>query len=376
MTLPQGRLKSIDSLRGVAALSVLAYHLAHGGYIAKGPDAIQGIRDALFVLPASFGFTGVYLFFVISGFCIHLKAARMIARGEEPRIEFIPFWKRRFVRLYPAYIAALALYLGAQWHSGAVHLTPFFAWDVASHLLMLHNLDARTVYTISGVLWTLAIEEQLYLAYFVLLRLRSRYGWAVTLAVCAGARVAWFAMAWGASKAFGWRVPFIESAAGSWVIWALGALSVEWAVGAVSLRPAFASLRLSAIGLAACAAGAALHVVYPQGLYHLAAWFLLQPMWGLAYFLMLNAAVKFEARWSQAGGLPAAASVLVSMGTISYSLYLTHDFVLAALPGSGWLKLAASLAFAAAFYSLFERPFMPSGGSSVPARDASLAGAA
>ncbi len=37
------------------------------------------------------------------------------------------------------------------------------------HLLMLHNLDPNTCYTINGVFWTLAIEEQLYLAYFLLL---------------------------------------------------------------------------------------------------------------------------------------------------------------------------------------------------------------
>ena len=52
------------------------------------------------------------------------------------------------------------------------------------HLLMLHNLDPHTCYTINGVFWTLAIEEQLYLAYFLLLFLRVRFGWGVTIAVC------------------------------------------------------------------------------------------------------------------------------------------------------------------------------------------------
>ena len=37
--------------------------------------------------------------------------------------------------------------------------------------------------------WTLAIEEQLYLAYFLLLFLRVRWGWGVTIAVCLFARV-------------------------------------------------------------------------------------------------------------------------------------------------------------------------------------------
>ena len=87
-------------------------------------------------------------------------------------------------------IALLLFLLLAAWTVG-LNLTHFFFYDIGMHLLMLHNLDPHTCYTINGVFWTLAIEEQLYLAYFLLLFLRVRWGWGVTIAVCLLARLAW-----------------------------------------------------------------------------------------------------------------------------------------------------------------------------------------
>ncbi len=61
--------------------------------------------------------------------------------------------------------------------TAGIDVTHFFVYDVVMHLLMLHNLDPHTCYSINGVFWTLAVEEQLYLAYFLLLFLRNRWGW-------------------------------------------------------------------------------------------------------------------------------------------------------------------------------------------------------
>ena len=60
---------------------------------------------------SSFGYIGVFLFFVISGFCIHLQWAKSQAQGQPQSIKFGAFWKRRFRRLYPPYLIALALFL-------------------------------------------------------------------------------------------------------------------------------------------------------------------------------------------------------------------------------------------------------------------------
>ena len=51
------------------------------------------------------------VFFVISGFCIHLQWARARAHHQEGQIQFGAFWKRRIRRLYPPYLIALVLFL-------------------------------------------------------------------------------------------------------------------------------------------------------------------------------------------------------------------------------------------------------------------------
>jgi peptidoglycan/LPS O-acetylase OafA/YrhL len=70
-----GRLQSIDALRGAAALGVVLYHA-----VFQTPNAVPNnlFRWPVKVLQfgSSFGYIGVFLFFVISGFCIHLRWAK------------------------------------------------------------------------------------------------------------------------------------------------------------------------------------------------------------------------------------------------------------------------------------------------------------
>ncbi len=115
------------------------------------------------------------------------------------------------------------------------------------HLLMLHNLDPHTCYTINGVFWTLAIEEQLYLAYFLLLFLRVRWGWGVTIAVCLGARFAWMLFSHLVWMKSGFGVPVPEAAASHWFTWALGAIGVEVMFGLIQLPRWARDLRLATI---------------------------------------------------------------------------------------------------------------------------------
>src|SRR5690348_12342622 len=148
------RLRGIDALRGAAALGVVLYHAVDQSAKAL-PASLFQYPARLVQLASSFGYIGVFLFFVISGFCIHLQWAKSKAAGTEPEIRFIPFWKRRFRRLYPPYIIALLLFFLVAASTLGISLTRFFFYDLGMHLLMLHNLDARTTYTINGVFWTL-----------------------------------------------------------------------------------------------------------------------------------------------------------------------------------------------------------------------------
>src|SRR5258705_8650083 len=243
------RLRSIDALRGIAAFGVVLYHAVTQGPQLV-PDNLLRYPVRLVQFGSSFGYVGVFLFFVISGFCIHLQWAKARAAGQEPEIPFGPFWKRRIRRLYPPYLMALALYLGLTAWTVGIDITHFFIYDIGMHVLMLHNLDPKTCYSINGVFWTLAIEEQLYLAYFLLLFLRKRWGWVTTLAVCLAARVGWMFLVNWLKNSYGINTPLSEAAMTHWFTWALGAVSVEAAFGLIKLPDWAGKLRFGLIALA------------------------------------------------------------------------------------------------------------------------------
>ncbi|HEX8457790.1 MAG TPA: acyltransferase [Pyrinomonadaceae bacterium] len=366
-----GRVLSLDAMRGVAAVVVVVYH-ALGVAPQTAYAGWQWWLPTVTAWVVHFGYAGIFLFFVISGFCIHLHWARARAAGvEHPSIDFYTFWKRRVRRLYPPYLAALVLYLGYNAYQTAPDLNGFYLWDAALHLLMLHNVDMRTTYSINGAFWTLAIEEQLYLAYFLLLWLRIRYGWARTLAVCLGARVLWLVIGRAVGYAFGLSIPVTEAAATNWFIWALGALGVEAALGVVRL-PEWCYRWQTGAGALLLAMALATGLPYVNHLVwlHDAGWLLMHPAWGLGFFVMVNAAVRAEGRRR---ALSQHASrffmALAGLGLISYSLYLTHLFVLMQWYWFGFTQFhirtvalvvmtPLSILFAWLFFRLFERPFM------------------
>lgn len=340
-TLNSGRLISIDALRGVAALGVVLYHavLQTGGALPHNflRWPIKGIEFL-----SSFGYIGVFLFFVISGFCIHLQWARARTKGSDPQIKFGSFWKRRLRRLYPPYLIALALFLAMAALSTGIDLTHFFIYDLVMHLLMLHNLDPATCYSINGVFWTLAVEEQLYLAYFLLLFLRKRFGWGPTLAICALARVGWFYFSHGVWLASGVGIPVPEGALSHWFTWALGAIAVEAWFGLVKLPKWCNNFWLGTI---AVIAGSAISELLPRlpkdTLLHDIGWFLMHPLLGFGFFALVNCAVRWErerglkqSAAQEATGevrtskIPLLVSVAATLGIFSYSLYLTHELVI------------------------------------------------
>ncbi len=363
------RLRSIDALRGIAALGVVFYHAIETGKHTL-PNNLLDYPIRLLQFLSSFGYIGVFLFFVISGFCIHLQWAKAKATGVEPDVRFGPFWKRRLRRLYPPYVIAIACYLLlTAWVSG-LDLTHFFFYDLGMHLLMLHNLDPHTCYTINGIFWTLAIEEQLYLAYFLLLFLRVRWGWGVTIAICLFARFGWMAFSHLMWLKYGIGVPVPEAAASYWFVWALGAIGVEAMFGLIQLPRWTRDLRLATLLIvAACAWSYYLPGIPKEYFVNNICWFFIHPLWGLGFFIVINRLVLTEQSWIRRTTVPATISIFATIGIFSYSLYLTHSLVIMQSwrwTTPAWLQsvnvllitLPASILFAWVFFWFCERPFM------------------
>lgn len=372
------RLRGIDALRGVAALGVVFYHAVEQGQNVLPNNFLQyPVRVVQFA--SSFGYIGVFLFFVISGFCIHLQWAKAKAAGIDPDIRFGPFWKRRLRRLYPPYLIAILLYLLLTAFSIGIDVTHFFVYDVVMHLLMLHNLDPHTCYTINGVFWTLAIEEQLYLAYFLLLFIRVRWGWGVTIAVCLLARVAWMGLSHIVWLKTGFGIPVPESAAAHWFTWALGAIGVEVAFGLIRLRGWSRNLPLAAaLIVGASALSTSLPLIHKDTFLHNASWYLIHPLWGLGFFILVNKMVLAEQSWLRQAKLPSLVSIFSTLGIFSYSIYLTHELVIMqswrwVTPGRLQLEnvlvavIPATILFAWVFFWFCEKPFMVRRAPSVPA---------
>jgi peptidoglycan/LPS O-acetylase OafA/YrhL len=363
------RLRGIDALRGAAALGVVFYHAVDQSHKVL-PNNLFQYPIRLVQFTSSFGYIGVFLFFVISGFCIHLQWARAKAGGTEPDIRFGAFWKRRIRRLYPPYIITLLLFLLLAAATAGVNVTHFFVYDVGMHLLMLHNLDPNTCYTINGVFWTLAIEEQLYLAYFLLLFIRMRRGWRTTIAVCLFARLAWMGFSHIVWLKTGVGIPVPEAAASHWFTWALGALGVEVFFGLTTLRGWSRDLRLATVLIvAASALSSYLPYISKDMFLHDFSWFLIHPLWGLGFFIVVNRTVLAEQSWLHRARLPSILSVLATLGVFSYSIYLTHELVIMQSwrwTNPSWWQLVnvfvvvvpAVILFAWVFFWFCEKPFM------------------
>jgi peptidoglycan/LPS O-acetylase OafA/YrhL len=134
---------ALDSLRGLAALAVVAFHYLHRGpglYPELGP--VRGW--------AAWGQHGVDIFFIISGLVIFMSASRLGARN---------FALRRAIRLYPAYVLAVMLTFAVVSVAGLPGREVSFR-DALLNLTMMQGFFG--VPYVDGAYWTLTVEISFY----------------------------------------------------------------------------------------------------------------------------------------------------------------------------------------------------------------------
>lgn len=149
------RLEWLDVLRFVAVMMVVAFHYTFNGIVNGKIDSISQV--AWLVKFTKYGYLGVELFFMISGYVIFFSAQFGSASK---------FAVGRIVRLYPAYWFAVLFTscFAVFWGGVMMSVTPKM---VVVNLTMLQSF--MNVGDVDGVYWTLLYEVKFYAAVFFLL---------------------------------------------------------------------------------------------------------------------------------------------------------------------------------------------------------------
>ena len=138
------RLHGLDHLRAIAILLVMIFHFGKGV-----PSWLEPVKQI--------GWTGVDLFFVLSGYLIGYQLLKEIKNTNT--ISFKQFYIKRFFRIIPAYVAVLILYYSLPNLREGSGLPPLWKF-----LTFTQNfgLDVQSQNSFSHA-WSLCIEEQFYL---------------------------------------------------------------------------------------------------------------------------------------------------------------------------------------------------------------------
>jgi peptidoglycan/LPS O-acetylase OafA/YrhL len=367
LTPPPGnpRFPLFDSMRAIAALSVLAGHTITGTYaLSQHPH--------LFVLAVHIADQGVAIFFLISGFLLYRPF--LTARRDGRSLSLGDYARRRVLRIVPCYWVALSIFLILGFVSGVNGGNWWIFYGFGQ------NYSLSTIGSGIGVAWTLCIEVTFYLTLplFAFLAAKLSRGARsvrgdVLLLVALGA----FALAYRAHFSAFLDLSTVSTLPGFFFWFALG---MGLAVASVSAGATAAFSRLTVraphwplyswalAALAFVLLHESPHATPTLGIALSAV--VLHVLYALVALLLLLPAVFDET----AGGpvrallrLPALAWV----GLVSYALYLYHTIVIAQidklLVDHGVfprylivvaVSLPLSLACAAASFYLVERPLM------------------
>ncbi len=349
---PYPRYHLLDPLRGVAIGCVLISHFTT-------PGVASSMLHDLVVPATRHGYIGVALFFVISGYCI----AGAAARAGESLHPASMFLRHRFRRIFPPYwwsiLLAVALALGTVFIGGRTWKS-IFPLDLRDWLLNIILLqgpfgagDIQTVY------WSLTIELQFYLLIGCLLLVPIRPEWlAAAIAIVSG-----FLRPFPTLNLDG-------NVLAHWGQFSAGMACFYWLYNFRGSRWAAVILLLATTLSAAVAVFTNPDPFVWQGSFPRPLIDLLAIVVALALTAM-HGSDETMSRWP-------AVVLLGWAGTISYSLYLTHNLVglrvmnlgfrLTGLAGWWWpvfcvAALAVTLAVGVAFFHLCEKPWMnsPSG---------------
>ena len=345
----KGHIIEVDWLRAGAIAGVVLFH--YWKAFATGSSALL------------FGWSGVDLFFVISGFVLLLQLERRYLKGG--RMQYLPYLRNRFLRIAPAFYASLALEVLF------FHRDLLFSGTLLAHLAFVNIVSYKIAFSIQPVYWTLAVEMQFYVFLMAAAALfRGRKGYAALVAVIALSLAYRYAVSalWGYSSHAG--LVLINQLPGRLSQFAVGMLAAKLYLGDHQGRlgrPVARSVFLIT-GAALLALLGRLWLAGGDGIFDsVAVSTLFHPLLGLAFVLIMLALLNQPQRVRRSVILRPVAF----LGIISYSLYLWHMFILSVMSDylnmngatlHGWIgivpALAAAIALSVASYYLIEKTFL------------------
>jgi peptidoglycan/LPS O-acetylase OafA/YrhL len=159
-----GRIPELDGIRGLAILLVLVWHSVANGV----QGVVVGSWQAYSLVTLRLTWTGVDLFFVLSGFLI----GGILYDAKNSKSYYRTFYFRRIYRIFPLYFTWIALFMAGLHFTGpnsANTLREIFNRDIPvwPYPLFLQNFSMASQATLGptwmSVTWSLAVEEQFYL---------------------------------------------------------------------------------------------------------------------------------------------------------------------------------------------------------------------
>ncbi len=333
---------ALDGLRGIAVSLVLLYH-CH-----------SKLGDGWLRHFAEYGWAGVNLFFVLSGFLI----TGIIIEGRRDAHFFHNFYARRALRIWPVYI--LLLLLNYILVPCLLEHDPQHAWRITStapwlyYAFFVQNLFAVALPGPIGPTWSLAIEEQYYLAWAPIARRVSLRHLAIILAAV-------FVVS---PAVRGWNSGVLTP---THTLIHLDGLAIGSLIAVLLRMDAFSQRVWRRLGLAGVAFG-----ILGVGLMLYRGTAFADTLLALGFGGMLISAIVAGPEASLYARL-LCSRPLKWIGTVSYGLYMTHilvfvvigSFELRMLRYGFWGNLAVvvtrvvlSLGFAALLWIAFEKPIL------------------
>ena len=308
---PPSRVDAIDVLRGLSCLAVVLYHVRVDLWIGwwrirSYPEQYSAFDHAVSWLSVPCPFLGyaIVLFFIISGFCIHYPNA------EKQAMPWPRYLARRFLRIYPPYLAAILFTAAVAWTCDTHWGDSTFSSDrIFRTATLTQNYPPEAGQFLSNPsLWTIPVEMEFYLLYPLVFLAWERFG-ATTVGIAALALAA--LALFFAEQGFVW-ITFTSAL--FWLFWLSGAWFAERHRKNDWPKPGPAHYVGSAV-LLAMGLWARMENV-PSAMQYF--------LWGAFYVVVFLLVVGRKANEDAPRLIQLASSTLAWIGNISFSLYLIH----------------------------------------------------